>query len=96
MPELMDKKTLRDLLAKHCEYQENPYGYIVPGELFIEILRVLQSDMEGTKIGILPCGFYSHEYYCGNCRKQVNLNDKFCHECGKLLKWPERRDNADQ
>lgn len=24
---------------------------------------------------------------CGNCRTAINPNDKFCHECGKAVKW---------
>ncbi len=24
---------------------------------------------------------------CGNCRTAINPNDKFCHECGKRVKW---------
>ena len=26
---------------------------------------------------------------CGNCRTAINPNDKFCHECGKAVKWDE-------
>ena len=24
---------------------------------------------------------------CGNCRTAINPNDKYCHECGKAVKW---------
>ena len=24
---------------------------------------------------------------CGNCQTAINPNDKFCHECGRPLKW---------
>ena len=24
---------------------------------------------------------------CGNCRTAINPNDKYCHECGRALKW---------
>ena len=24
---------------------------------------------------------------CGNCKTAINPNDKFCHECGKGVKW---------
>lgn len=24
---------------------------------------------------------------CGNCRTQIYLGDKFCHECGKRIAW---------
>ena len=24
---------------------------------------------------------------CGNCKTAINPNDKFCHECGRPLKW---------
>jgi len=28
-------------------------------------------------------------YVCGACRTAINPNDKFCHECGKKVKWDE-------
>ena len=24
---------------------------------------------------------------CGNCRTAINPNDKYCHECGRAVKW---------
>lgn len=24
---------------------------------------------------------------CGNCKTAINPNDKFCHECGRSVKW---------
>lgn len=27
---------------------------------------------------------------CGNCRTVINPNDKYCHECGRNVKWNER------
>jgi len=24
---------------------------------------------------------------CGNCRTAINPNDKYCHECGRKVKW---------
>ena len=24
---------------------------------------------------------------CGNCKTAINPNDKFCHECGRAVKW---------
>lgn len=26
---------------------------------------------------------------CGNCKTAINPNDKFCHECGREVKWNE-------
>lgn len=26
---------------------------------------------------------------CGNCKTAINPNDKYCHECGKTVKWNE-------
>lgn len=26
-------------------------------------------------------------YVCGNCKTAINPNDKFCHECGREVKW---------
>ena len=24
---------------------------------------------------------------CGNCKTAINPNDKYCHECGRMVKW---------
>ena len=24
---------------------------------------------------------------CGNCKTAINPNDKYCHECGRAVKW---------
>ena len=26
-------------------------------------------------------------YICGNCHTDINHRDKYCHECGKPIKW---------
>ena len=26
-------------------------------------------------------------YVCGSCKTAINPNDKYCHECGKEVKW---------
>ena len=26
-------------------------------------------------------------YVCGFCRTSINPNDKYCHECGKVVDW---------
>ena len=26
-------------------------------------------------------------YVCGSCRTVINPNDKYCHECGRKVKW---------
>lgn len=26
-------------------------------------------------------------YICGNCKEALNPKDKFCHECGRCIKW---------
>ena len=30
---------------------------------------------------------YSWWYVCSECHGAINLNDKFCHECGRRQKW---------
>lgn len=29
----------------------------------------------------------THWYQCDSCRAPINVGDKFCHECGKVLHW---------
>ena len=29
-------------------------------------------------------------YVCGECHSSLNPNDKYCHECGRRMKWLTR------
>lgn len=30
---------------------------------------------------------YDGAFYCGACHETINSGDKYCHECGKAVKW---------
>ncbi len=32
-------------------------------------------------------GGLMHWWACGNCQAPINPEDRFCHECGKPVKW---------
>lgn len=32
-------------------------------------------------------GGLMHWWACGNCQAPINPEDKFCHECGRAVKW---------
>lgn len=32
-------------------------------------------------------GGKTHWYVCGSCKAPINPGDKYCHECGKMVKW---------
>lgn len=31
--------------------------------------------------------YLSHWYGCGACKVDINKDDKYCHNCGKAVKW---------
>lgn len=34
---------------------------------------------------------YAHQWYaCGVCGRTINPYDKYCHECGRAVKWDVR------
>lgn len=38
--------------------------------------------------GITDLNGYTHHWYdCGVCGKTINPYDKYCHECGRAVKW---------
>lgn len=41
-----------------------------------EPVSITDSDGGGT-----------HWYVCGACEAPINPGDKYCHECGKAVKW---------
>lgn len=86
--ESLDKQNLLMLLKRYSVQHDSIY-HLVPTRFLMETFRTLEEDCEGVKIGICPSGFYSHEYYCGNCGETIRFKNKFCHECGKPLKWPD-------
>ena len=40
---------------------------------FVEI-----NDSDGGK---------THWYVCGGCKSSINPGDRYCHECGRAVKW---------
>lgn len=58
--------------------------------------EVFQTSREGESTEVLtdepvpPIDKFSNGQMwkiCGNCRTQIYLGDKFCHECGKRIAW---------
>ena len=34
-------------------------------------------------------GGLMHWWACGNCQAPINPEDRYCHECGRAVKWDE-------
>ena len=47
-----------------------------------KVNRYMDSDEKGNP-------FIVETYDCGNCGKELLLNAKYCHECGKAVKWDD-------
>lgn len=48
-----------------------------------------EEENDGTKPEAAGSGM-THWYVCGKCKLEINLYDKYCHECGEKIKWPKR------
>jgi hypothetical protein len=69
----------------HCQTLPTADGCIAEAEKH----NALESVIKAWNRRPDPVAPYEYEgtWYCGNCSDPVNKNDKFCHECGKLVKW---------
>jgi len=48
----------------------------------------LLKEQEPVEPGKERCGTgVTWWYVCGSCLTAINPNDKYCHECGKPVKW---------
>ena len=72
---------------KDCPY----YNYDNCGaQVKIDALALLkeQEAVEARKeCDGTPQPWTSWWYVCGNCKASINPNDKYCHECGRPVKW---------
>ena len=53
----------------------------------LELLKAQESEHVSIKDSD---GGETHWYVCGACKAPINPGDKYCHECGKAVKWNER------
>ena len=47
----------------------------------------LLKEQESVEPEIQTGSGVSWWYICGNCKTALNPKDKFCHECGRRIKW---------
>ena len=45
-------------------------------EYKVEFVEIIDSD-----------GGKTHWYACGGCKSPINPGDRYCHECGRAVKW---------
>lgn len=45
-------------------------------------------EQEPERVEIVDSdGGRTHWYVCGGCKTPINPGDRFCHECGRAVKW---------
>ena len=74
------------------DYPECPYNDRVDGcmgRLNRDALALLKAqEQKPISASIVDSdGGLMHWWACGNCQSPINPEDKFCHECGKAVKW---------
>ena len=47
----------------------------------------VQGSVKPKRAGFPDYG--SWYYVCGECNTAINPNDKYCHECGRAVKWDD-------
>lgn len=50
----------------------------------IKMTRIL---LDAEEMDLNVAEEYEGTYYCGNCKSPVLKTDKYCHECGKKVRW---------
>ena len=71
---------------KHCPYWNDCWGEGAPGTLLRDALAALKN--EPVKPKHEHSGGYIKQWYaCGACGTTLNHGDKYCHECGRAVKW---------
>ena len=56
-------------------------------KLMRDVLELLkEQESERVEIVDSDCG-RTHWYVCGGCKTPINQGDRFCHECGRKMKW---------
>ena len=70
-----------------CEYDHQ--SVTIPKVLALDVLNKLK-EQEAVKPERQHSGGGTTWWnVCGNCRTAINPNDKYCHECGRPVKWNE-------
>lgn len=77
----------QDGLARVVDQEHRVNDYL-NGE--IERLKALLKEQEAARPDLGYSGDGTTWWnICGNCRTAINPNDKFCHECGRQVKWDD-------
>ena len=78
----------RKKVIKALEDADAMNGIIKMSNQFRDILVALLKEQEAVRPERQHSGGGTTWWnICGNCRTAINPNDKFCHECGKAVKW---------
>lgn len=56
-------------------------------DMFMEVLAMLKEQEPVRPEREHSGGGTTWWNVCGNCRTAINPNDKYCHECGRTVKW---------
>lgn len=71
-----------------CDPEDNPNGSIAVKIWAVGEAVELLKEQEAVRPERQHSGGGTTWWnICGNCRTAINPNDKFCHECGKTVKW---------
>lgn len=56
-------------------------------DMFMEVLSLLKEQKAVKPLREHSGGGTTWWNVCGACRTAINPNDKYCHECGRAVKW---------
>lgn len=74
--------------CRDCGYDNRECNECVE-ELLRDALELLK-EQEPERVEIVDSdGGRTHWYVCGGCKTPINPGDRFCHECGRAVKWGE-------
>lgn len=69
------------------KYKEGQSSVICMEELLKDAIVFLKEQkVEFVEI-IDNDGGKTHWYVCGGCKSPINHGDRYCHDCGRVVKW---------
>lgn len=70
-----------------CPYQQKPGQTCEATELFHDARQLLKAQGPVEPDREHSGGGTTWWNVCGACRTAINPNDKYCHECGRAVRW---------
>ena len=81
-----DRKAVIEQLESMRDYHRSA-GNNITADIANDALELLK-EQKAEYVEIVDSDHgKTHWYVCGGCKSPINPGDRYCHECGRTLKW---------